>query len=99
MEITDEKVENNKYLDRKVITFTMKKEKGEIIKLEDVKSKLAEKYSDGFLVIYTLKNVYGKNETKGIAHLYTNEDTAKKVLQKAILKKNSIGEDGKEKQQ
>ncbi len=97
MEITDEKVEANKYLDRKVITFRIKKEKGETVKLEDVKDKLAERYSEGVLIVYTLKNVYGKNEAKGIAHLYSNENTAKKVLQKAILKKNSIGEHGEEK--
>ena len=81
---------NDKYFDRTLITFSLKTESKETVKIDDVKKKLAEHFPEGFLVVYTLKNVYGSREINGIAHVYKDEESAKKVLQKFILKKNGV---------
>ena len=76
--------------DRIVVNFTIKIEPKETVKLEDIKSKLSEEFKDGLIIIYTMKNVYGKRDINGIAQVYKNEDVAKKILQKYVLKKNGI---------
>ncbi len=81
---------NDKYFDRTLITFSLKTESKETVKIDDVKKKLAEQFPEGFLIIYTLKNVYGSREINGTAHVYKDEESAKKVLQKFILKKNGV---------
>ncbi len=81
---------NDKYLDRTLITFHLKTEPKEIVKIDDVKKKLAEHFPEGFLVVYTLKNVYGSRDVNGIAHVYKDEQSARRVLQKYILKKNGV---------
>ncbi len=97
MELKITKETNDKYFDRKVIEFHIKKENKEIVKLEDVKGKLRERFPEGTLIVYTLKNVYGMNAANGVAHLYKDEAVAKKVLQPFILRKNGVL-NGKEKE-
>jgi ribosomal protein S24E len=80
----------DKFFDRTVVNFSVYSEPKETVKIEDVKNKLSEDFKEGFIVVYTMKNVYGKREATGIAHVYKNEDTAKKVLQKYVLKKNGV---------
>ncbi len=83
------------YFDRKIINFTVTLKSGENAKIEDVKKELEKENPDGKLIIYTMKSAYGKNESKGIAHVYMEEKTAMKVLPKYILNKNGI-KNGKE---
>ncbi len=97
MDIKVTSAKDDKYFDRKIINFSLEIKSKEAIKLSDVKQKLSEEYKDGFLVVYTMRNVYGSGEVKGIAHLYKDESVAKRVLQGYILKKNGI-ENGKEKE-
>ncbi|MCL5976348.1 MAG: hypothetical protein M1580_02010 [Candidatus Parvarchaeota archaeon] len=86
---------NDKYLDREIINFTVKLKSGEPAKIDETRKTLEEEEKNGFLVIYTIKSTYGKNEAKGIAHVYKNEEMAKKILPKYILEKNGI-KNGKE---
>ena len=96
MDIKITSTKDDKYFDRKIINFSMEVKPKETIKLSDVRHKLSEEMKDGFLIVYTMRNVYGSGEIKGIAHLYKDESVAKRVLQGYILKKNGI-ENGKEK--
>ena len=86
---------DDKYLDREIINFTAKLKSGEPAKIDETRKALEEEGKNGFLVIYTIKSTYGKNEAKGIAHVYKNEEMAKKILPKYILEKNGI-KNGKE---
>ena len=95
MEIKIDSKSDNKYLDRDIINFTIKLKSGETAKISEIKKALESESKDGFLAIYTMKSTYGKNEVKGIAHVYKNEEMAKKILPKYILKKNGI-KNGKE---
>lgn len=95
MELKIESQTNDVYFDRDIIDFKIKLESGEMAKIEDVKKELESQGINGTVLIYTIKSLYGKNEAKGIAHLYKDEKTAMKVLPKYILKKNGI-ENGKE---
>ena len=90
MELKVTSKSNDKYFDRTLITFSLKTESKETVKIDDVKKKLAEHFPDGFLVVYTLKNVYGSRDVNGIAHVYKDEESARRVLQKYILKKNGV---------
>jgi len=90
MELTITSKSNDKYFDRTIVHFNIKTGPKETVKLEDAKKALAEHLKEGFLVIYTMKNVYGTREIKGIAQVYAKEETAKKLLQKYILKKNGV---------
>ena len=95
MEIKIDSKIDDKYLDRKIINFTVKLKSGENAKIDETKKALEEESRDGFLVIYTIKSTYGKNEVRGIAHVYKNEEMAKKILPKYVLEKNGI-KNGKE---
>ena len=97
MEIKIEKEFKDHYFDRTIIDFFIKKGDKETVKLQDVKDKLKEKFPEGSIFIYTIKNIYGMNAAKGVAHVYKDEAVAKKVLQPFILKKNGAI-DGKEKE-
>ena len=90
MELKVESSRKDKLFDRTIINFDLTPTAKETIKLDDAKKKLAEKFSEGYLVIYTLKNVYGFSKIKGIAHIYKDETAAKRILQKYILKKNGV---------
>ncbi len=95
MEIKIDSENENVYLDRKVINFTVKLKSGENAKLDDVKKELEKEVNDENILIYTIKNIYGKSEAKGIAHIYKDKNTALKVLPRYILEKNGI-KNGKE---
>ncbi len=90
MELKITSQNDDKFFDRTMVGFSVYSEPKETIKLNDVKNKLAEGFKEGFIIIYTMKNVYGKREAKGTAHIYKNEEAAKKLLQKYILKKNGV---------
>ncbi|MGC8681975.1 MAG: hypothetical protein ACP5RE_00125 [Candidatus Acidifodinimicrobium sp.] len=96
LEILGESV--NEFLDRKTVNFYVDFEKGEEVKLLDVKKELSGRYQDAFLVVNTLKNVFGQRRMKGTAQVYSNEKTARAVLPKYVLKKNGLIEDAKEKE-
>ena len=81
---------HDKYFDRTIVHFQIKTESKESFKLEDVRKALSEHFKEGFLVVYTMKNVYGSREIKGIAQVYASEEKAKQVLQKYVLKKNGV---------
>ncbi len=95
MEIKIDSKNDDRYLDREIINFTAKLKSGEPSKITEIKKALEEEAKNGFLIIYTIKSTYGKNEVKGIAHVYKNEETAKRILPKYILEKNGIN-NGKE---
>ncbi len=95
MELKIDSTTNDVYFDREIINFTIKLKGGEPAKIDETKRALSEEGKNGFLVIYTIKSTYGKNEAKGIAHVYKNEETAKKILPKYILEKNGV-KNGKE---
>ncbi len=90
MELSVTSTTKDKYFDREVINFVVKTGPKETAKFADVKARLAEKYKDGYLVVYTMRNVYGSREVRGIAQLYADEALAKRILQKYILKKNGV---------
>ncbi|MCL4399581.1 hypothetical protein M1293_03715 [Candidatus Parvarchaeota archaeon] len=90
MEIKLDPVKEDKYFDRKLVTFTLKKEQKETVKIADIKTKLSEHFKDGFVVVYTVKSRYGLNEMYGCAHVYKDIEAAKKVLQRYILEKNGV---------
>ncbi|MCL4376594.1 hypothetical protein M1558_03860 [Candidatus Parvarchaeota archaeon] len=95
MEIKIDSKVNDKYFDREIIDFTARLKSGEAAKIDETRKALEGEAKDGFLVIYTIKSTYGKNEVKGIAHVYKNEEMAKKILPKYVLEKNGI-KNGKE---
>jgi ribosomal protein S24E len=95
MELKIDSTTNDVYFDREIINFTIKLKGGEPAKIDETKRALSEEGKNGFLVVYTIKSTYGKNEAKGIAHVYKNEETAKKILPKYILEKNGV-KNGKE---
>jgi ribosomal protein S24E len=88
LKITSKK--QDKYFDRTIVDFQIKLESKETIKLEDVKKALSEHFKEGYIIVYTMKNVYGSREIKGKAHIYASEEKAKRLLQKYILKKNGV---------
>jgi ribosomal protein S24E len=90
MELKVESSRKDKLFDRTIINFEITPAVKEIIKLDDAKKKLAEKFNEGYLVVYTLKNIYGFNKIKGVAHIYKDETAAKRILQKYILQKNGV---------
>ncbi len=90
MELKINSKTQDKYFDRTLVDFTLKTESKETPKLEDVKKALSEHFKEGYLVVYTMKNVYGSREIRGIAHVYESEEKAKRLLQKYILKKNGV---------
>ncbi len=96
MEIKTESSVDDLYFDRTIINFTVKLNSGEMARLDEIKKELEKENSQGKLIIYTIKSVYGKNEAKGIAHVYKDEKMAEKVLPKYVLEKNGI-KNGKEK--
>ncbi|MCL4396913.1 hypothetical protein M1494_01025 [Candidatus Parvarchaeota archaeon] len=95
MEVKIDSKTADKYFDREIINFTAKLKSGEPAKIDETRKILEEEGKNGFLVIYTIKSTYGKNEARGIAHVYKNEEMAKKILPKYILEKNGI-KNGKE---
>lgn len=95
MEIKIDSTKDDKYFDRQIINFIVKLKAGEPAKLDETKKILEKEGKEGFLLIYTIKNIYGKNEARGIAHIYKNEELAKKILPKYILEKNGV-KNGKE---
>jgi ribosomal protein S24E len=95
MEIKIDSTKDDRYFDREIINFTVKLKAGEPAKIEDTKKNLEQEGKNGFLVIYTIKNIYGKNEARGIAHVYKSEEMARKILPKYILEKNGV-KNGKE---
>ncbi len=90
MEIKTEEAKEDKFFNRKIIKFSVKTGEKEIAKREDIKKKLHEENPEGFLIIYTMRNSYGKRELKGVAHVYKDEAHAKRIVQKHILKKNGV---------
>ncbi len=96
MELKVNSSSDDKYFDRVVINFTVKLKSGEPARIDEIKKEIEKENQNGQVIIYTLKSVYGRNETKGIAHVYKNEETAKKILPKYVLEKNGI-KNGKEK--
>jgi ribosomal protein S24E len=95
MEVKIDSKVNDKYFDREIINFTIKLKGGEPAKIDETRKFLEGDGKSGFLIIYTIKSTYGKNEAKGIAHVYKNEEMARKILPKYILEKNGI-KNGKE---
>ncbi|MDP8012911.1 MAG: hypothetical protein RAK22_02305 [Nanoarchaeota archaeon] len=90
MEIKVLSEHDDKYLDRKIVNFSVKLEPNENIDKNAIKTKLMEGYKEGFPIIYTIKGVYGIREAKGVLHIYKNEDSAKKLLPKYVLIKNGV---------
>ncbi|MCW1294048.1 MAG: hypothetical protein OH316_02490 [Candidatus Parvarchaeota archaeon] len=88
----------NKFLGRRTIEFVVNFERKETVKLLDVRKELLSRYPSGFLVVYTLRNTFGLRRMKGVAHIYSDEATARAVLPDYILKKNGLMEDAKEKE-
>ncbi len=86
---------NDKYFDRDIIHFNVKLKGGETGKIDEVKKEIEKTNQQGTIIIYTIKSTYGKNEMNGIAHVYKDEETAKKILPRYILEKNGI-KNGKE---
>ena len=95
MEIKIDSKIDDRYFDREIIGFTIKLKSGELAKIDETKKTLEKESENDFLVIYTIKSTYGKNEAKGIAHIYKSEEMARKILPKYILEKNGI-KNGKE---
>lgn len=90
MELNIVSKRHDKYFNRTIADFRIKVGSKETIKLEDVKKAVSEQFKDGYIVIYTMKNVYGTREIKGRAHIYENEESAKRILQRYILEKNGV---------
>lgn len=90
---------NDAYFDREVVQFTVKLGSGELGRLSDIKKELEKGRGEGAVIVYTLKSTYGKNEVKGIAHVYKDAETAKKILPKYVLEKNGMmnGKEAEEK--
>lgn len=95
MEIKINSKSDDVYFSRRIIEFTIKLKSGESARLDEVKKELEKENTDGKVIIYTIKNVYGKNEARGTAHVYSDESIARKVLPKYILEKNGM-KNGKE---
>lgn len=95
MELKIDSAMDDGYFDREIINFTIKLKSGEPAKIDETKKALEKEGKNGFLIIYTLKSTYGKNEARGIAHVYKKEEMARKILPKYVLEKNGI-KNGKE---
>jgi ribosomal protein S24E len=96
MELHVLKTTEEEHFDRKRIEFTINTEKNETVRLDDAKKLLAEKFGEGIVIVYSLKNVYGARRINGTAHVYKDEKTAKRLLQRYILKKNGLYAEEKE---
>lgn len=90
MELKINSKTHDKYFDRTIISFQLKLGAKETAKLAEVRKALGEHVKEGFIVVYTMKNVYGSRNVNGIAQVYSNEEVAKKILQKHVLKKNGV---------
>ena len=90
MDIKTEEAKEDKFFERKIIRFSVRTAANETAKREDIKKTLREKHPEGFLIIYTMKNSYGKREINGVVHIYKDEAHAKRIVQKHILKKNGV---------
>ena len=60
MEIKTESSVDDLYFDRTIINFTVKLNSGEMARLDEIKKELEKENSQGKLIIYTIKSVYGK---------------------------------------
>ena len=90
MELKTEEAKEDRFFERKIIKFSVKTASKETVKRDEIKKKLQEKFPEGFLIIYTMRNSYGKRELDGVAHIYKDEAHAKRIVQKHILKKNGV---------
>ncbi len=96
IKITNEK--HDKFLERKIINFSVRLDKNEKIDKNLIKSKLMEGYKEGFPILYSLKSTYGTRDINGILHIYSNEEIAKSILPKYVLVKNGVITDAKGKE-
>jgi hypothetical protein len=87
MEIKTESSVDDVYFGRTIINFTVKLNSGEMSKIDEVKKELEKENSQGKLIIYTIKSVYGKNEARGIAHIYKDAKMPKKYCQSTCWKR------------
>ncbi|MCL4400837.1 MAG: hypothetical protein M1348_00840 [Candidatus Parvarchaeota archaeon] len=81
---------HDKFFDRMLVNFRVKLGPKETIKIDDAKKLLSDQSKDGFIVIYSMKNSYGSRNVNGLAHIYKDEESAKALLQRYILKKNGV---------
>lgn len=98
MEIKILSEKDDKFIGRKIITFSVRLGKGEKIDRSAIKSKLMEGYKEGFPILYSLKSIFGTEDVNGILHIYSDENVAKRILPKYILVKNGVIQNVKEKE-